>query len=73
MFYVLTREINQYDQDGEYFVAFFDGLPHHTQLTKFGVPQNRLKHVQKGGGRVEYEDEWFYLKEYSPILGFHRL
>ena len=61
--YVLTEEYNQYDQYGEYFIALFNGIPHHTQLTKLGVPTNRLKHVQKGGGRVDYEDQWYYLRE----------
>ncbi len=61
--WVLTREINQYDQDGEYFVAVFENKPHHTQLSVNGVPQNRLKHVLDGGGRVGIENEWFFLRE----------
>ncbi len=61
--WILTREINQYDQDGEYFVdAWFD-KPSHLQLTELGIPQNRLRHVLDGGGRVGYEYEWFYLRE----------
>lgn len=60
--WVLTREINQYDQDGEYFVAVYVGKPHHTQLTASGVPQNRLRHVLDGGGRVGVEYEWFHLR-----------
>ena len=66
--FVLTRELNMYDQDGEYFVGVFDGLPHHSQLTLNGVPQNRLRHVLKGGGRVEHEDEWFHLREIAPAV-----
>lgn len=61
--WVLTREINQYDQDGEYFVDVWMDKPSHQQLTELGVPQNRLRHVLDGGGRVGYEYEWFYLRE----------
>lgn len=63
--WVLTREINQYDQDGEYFVAVFAEKPHHALLTACGVPTNRLNHVLKGGGRVRAENEWFYLREHT--------
>jgi hypothetical protein len=62
--WVLTRELNQYDQYGEYFVAVFGEAPHHTDLTEHGVPQNRLRHVLNGGGRVDYEDEWYYLRQH---------
>lgn len=61
--WILTREINQYDQDGEYFVAVFSGKPHHSQLMGCGVTQDRLRHVLAGGGRVKTENEWFYLRE----------
>ena len=61
--WVLTREINQYDQDGEYFVDAWQEKPTHVILTNLGVPQNRLRHVMNGGGRVGTEDEWFYLRE----------
>ena len=66
--YVLTRELNEYDQYGEYFVAVFGGVPHHTQLAVHGVPQNRLRHVLNGGGRVKYEREWFYLRKQEITL-----
>ncbi|MEY2655333.1 MAG: hypothetical protein RLZZ524_2361 [Pseudomonadota bacterium] len=59
--YVLTKESNEYNQEGEYFVAVFAGPPHHTQLRAAGVPQHRLRHVLSGGGRVDNEYEWFHL------------
>ncbi len=65
--WVLTREINLYDQDGAYFVAVFGEKPHHAQLTAHGVPQNRLRHVLNGGGRVDTEDEWFHLAEHALV------
>lgn len=61
--WILTREINMYDQAGEYFVAVFANKPTHHQLTEYGVATNRLRHTLNGGGRVEYEDEWFILTE----------
>jgi len=61
--WILTREINQYDQDGEYFVGAWNQKPMHQMLTELGVPQNRLRKVLDGGGRVYPEEEWFYLKE----------
>lgn len=62
--FVLTREINQYDQDGEYFVAVFAQKPTAAQLMEHGVSQNRLRLTMNGGGRSEaMENEWFHLRE----------
>jgi hypothetical protein len=61
--WILTREINEYDQDGEYFVDAWLEKPTHQILTAAGVPQNRLRHVLNGGGRVGFEYEYFYLRE----------
>ena len=63
--WVLTREINEYNQDGEYFVAVFANEPMYTHLLECGVPFNRLGHVLNGGGRIGDENEWFYLREYN--------
>lgn len=61
--FVLTREINQYDQDGEYFVEVYASKPSYQQLIEVGVPRNRIRHVMNGGGRVGTEDQWFFLRE----------
>ena len=61
--WVLTEEVNDYDQYGEYFVGAWNKKPTHQMLSALGVPQNRLRHVLNGGGRVGNEDAWFYLKE----------
>ena len=63
--WVLTEEINSYDQHGEYFLAVFANVPHHSELTEYGVPKNRLRHVLNGGGRVKWEDKWFYLRRHE--------
>lgn len=63
--WVLTTEYNEYDQFGEYFVAAWrqkptkDQLQPLTSMNDFG-----LDHLLKGGGRLEYEYQWYNLKEY---------
>lgn len=71
--YVLTREINQYDQDGEYFVTVFQNKPTVEQLKRHGVgegwksestPEKICDHVLNcGGGRIDREDTWWYLRQ----------
>jgi len=71
--WILTREINEHDQAGEYFVEVFRDRPEHWQLSSLGVPTNRLRHVLNGGGRVtrmknghpNMDNEWFFLKEHT--------
>lgn len=62
--WILTREINVYDQDGEYFVAVFANTPTYAQLIECKVPQNRVRHTLNGGGRfIDTDNEWFTLRE----------
>ena len=61
--WILTEEHNEYDQYGEYFIKAFRLKPTHQQLSECGVPTNRLRHTLNGGGRVDYERSWFFLKE----------
>lgn len=62
--WILTREENQYDQYGEYYVAAFETKPTHQQLTDHGVERKFLRHTLNGGGRTaQYEDTWFHLRE----------
>jgi len=63
--WVLTREENDYDQHGEYFVAVFGCKPTHQQLSALEVPTNRLRHVLNGGGRVDTENTWFHLRAHG--------
>jgi hypothetical protein len=76
--WVLTREINQYDQDGEYFVAVFKTKPTAKQLAHTLTSYNHLSsnvmaalatvlHILDGGGREGTEDEWYNLREESFI------
>jgi hypothetical protein len=64
--WILTKEYNDYDQHGEYFVAVFFNKPSHVVLTKEGVPTHRLKQVLDGGGRFDSEDNWHHLREVTP-------
>lgn len=65
--WILTREVNDYNQDGEYFVKVFADKPSKGEL-KSSYPltneevENLLLH---GGGRLEIESEWYYLREYQ--------
>jgi hypothetical protein len=61
--WVLTKEYNLYDQEGEYFVAVFANKPTTQQLEECSVPYDYLQHVLNGGGRLNIEEEWFYLRE----------
>ena len=74
--WVLTRAINDYNQDGNYFVAVFESKPDLKRLaetmsaTGHGIGGidlysaiARLEHIRTGGGRQGVEDQWFSLDE----------
>lgn len=61
--WVLTQEYNDYDQYGEYFVAVFATKPTAKQLMPHtGWYEWAHEHLLDGG-RVEWEDNWYYLRE----------
>jgi hypothetical protein len=65
--WILTREENQYDQYGEYFVAVYANKPTKEQLRKVRVYEHALDWVlDNGGGRKDIEDTWWYLTEMVP-------
>lgn len=67
--WILTREINQYDQDGSYFESVFQDKPSWEQLEEAGVyvdsinyTLNNQKDEGSFGGRSErMEDTWWNL------------
>lgn len=69
--WVLTREINDYNQDGAYFERAWGHKPSIETLTKFfngeGYPEEQGNHlaqwVYNGGGRQKYEHTWYNLDE----------
>lgn len=63
--WLVTRQINDYHQDGDYLVAVFYDKPNFAQLKKLipGESDVTLGKLLGGGGRQEYEAEWFHLAE----------
>ena len=62
--WVLTREINEYDQDGEYFVNAWIGKPTAEQLRVHIPYENEVqKALEEGGGRVDSRDTWYHLRK----------
>jgi hypothetical protein len=65
--WILTREINEYDQDGEYFVAVFFTKPTLEELKlMLGLENKVIIHILNGGGRRKTENEWFHLRQVIP-------
>ena len=71
--WVLTRGINEYDQDGEYFEAVFAEKPTVKKLAETLKGKIHIsdimealvlcEHILSGGGRQGVEEVWFNLKE----------
>ena len=64
--WILTRAINQYDQEGDYFISWFINKPTFEEFQKVIESECTLvfyNHVMNGGGRISDEYEWYYLKE----------
>jgi len=63
--WILTREINEYNQDGEYFVCAFKEKPTFNDLKKTlkGLSDVTIGKLTRGGGRQDFEGEWYYLSE----------
>lgn len=67
--YVITYEINQYDQEGEYFYAAFLNEPKLAELSQLFFEKTIdeledeqilfLSHVKSGGGRKHNEHLWY--------------
>lgn len=68
--WILTYEVNEYDQYGEYFKDAWPEKPTREQIEK--ILQNEkmnytdilIDHILDGGGRQDVEYEWFYLFEH---------
>lgn len=66
--YVLTREHNDYDQHGHYLVAVFSDSPSPDRLRRTlleeGIEADDafLRHLYNGGGRINTEECWYYLR-----------
>lgn len=69
--WVLTYEVNEHDQYGEYFLAVFQTKPTYEQIVDFIAEEYRdigtlmkavFRLVDKGGGRIKDEHTWFNLR-----------
>ncbi len=66
--WILTKEYNEYDQFGEYFIEVFANKPTLDQLTTLGIKESEAKHIlEKNGGRRGVEDERYHLREETPL------
>lgn len=66
--WVLTSEYNDYDQYGEYFLAVFKNKPSKRCLFDFVRDKSVVDHLlNNGGGRMEWEDKWYHLKEEDAL------
>jgi len=62
--WVITRSINDYNQDGDYFVSVFDHKPSVEELKKLlRCGDEYAKNLENGGGRYDGEGEWHHLTE----------
>lgn len=71
--YILTFEVNEYDQYGEYYKDCWDHLPTiteiieclhpHSKWDEFGniVTEDFYNHLIKGGGRIGTQHSWYNL------------
>jgi len=68
--YILTREHNLYDQEGEYYVAIFKNIEDVNKKLQEVIEKDNYctyddklhKHIVKGGGRINNEEVWFNLR-----------
>ena len=61
--YIITREINEYNQDGAYFEKAYKTFPTIDKLQEdLNIDIKTAKHIIKGGGRKSVEDEWYNLE-----------
>ena len=66
--WILTRTINEYNQDGEYFVSAFTNKPTFQELKNilfFESDDTICRLIAMGGGRKDIEPEWYYLFEFK--------
>lgn len=66
--WVLTYEVNEYDQEGDYFLGVFADKPTKEQMIGAGVIFDRdqtYEHILSGGGRVNIENRWYLLVQYA--------
>lgn len=69
--WVLTAEVNEYDQFGAYFVSWFPEKPVFKIIRKIilkNYSDEYVRHILNGGGRIYTEHTWYSLSEVDPAL-----
>ncbi len=63
--WIVTRAINDYNQDGDYFVSAFLDKPTFQDLKKLLQSESdvTIGKLIRGGGRQDFEGNWYYLTE----------
>ena len=62
--WIITKCVNEYDQEGDYLVTVFNKRPSVNEITlAVGCDEKYANHIRENGGRVGYEHDWYYLTE----------
>lgn len=75
--WLITKAINAYDQEGDYIETAYDHESTREDLRKYfyserydpkkspkherNLREKFISHLLKGGGRIEWENEWYFL------------
>lgn len=74
--WLLTREHNEYNQHGEYFVEMFHAKPTVRQLQAADdrISEKEAEHIlEHGGGRLSrFDDMWWNLTKHKPVSADER-
>jgi len=69
--WVITAEINDYNQEGEYFVGVYKNKPTFQQLKELLNEDNvTVGKLTRGGGRQSTENVWYNLKEVEEGINY---
>jgi len=72
MIWIITKEYNEYDQFGEYFVAAFSAKPTFSQLKELITESDDIVgRLTRGGGRRDSEYHWYNLHEQKEGVSLH--
>ena len=70
MAWLVTTEVNEYGQMGEYFICMFKEKPSLEEFSRCLEPlpyRDSIEHWYAGKGRYKSEYQWYWLKEYSLL------
>jgi len=62
--FILTESYNLYEQQGDYFIAWFQSKPTIEDLIKIDdIGEYQAKHILSNEGRIKDENSWYNLEE----------